>query len=127
MNNIPSEQSSIVNPEQVTSAINAAFAEFLAVESPIINSHQENTNLSRNNRTSISNSIRDISSSTSTSSSSSSSTITTTSSETTNLPRYKTLLDKYTTNNEQQNSNRRKRSISNDYNSSKRFRSSTGK
>ncbi len=65
------------------------------------------------------------------------------STDTTNLPRYKTLLEKYTPNNEQSNSttsnpttlvrnyfnpstsstNRRKRSISNDYNSSKRFRS----
>ena len=32
MNNIPHHKSSSVNPEQVASAINAAFAEFLSVE-----------------------------------------------------------------------------------------------
>lgn len=136
MNTIPST----INPEQVTSEINDAFADFIAVEPSILTPHQEtiplviDNNLSRNTRPSLRNGIRfyfyvinkifffllDSPSS------SSSTTL-----EATNLPRYISLLDKYTPNNEQQNSNssinRRKRSISNEYNASKRFRSSTGK
>jgi hypothetical protein len=43
MNGMPHHQTSTINPEQVTSAINAAFAEFIAVEpiTPTTN-HQEN-------------------------------------------------------------------------------------
>jgi hypothetical protein len=43
MNAIPHHQTSTINPEQVTSAINAAFADFIAVD-PITSTtnHQEN-------------------------------------------------------------------------------------
>ena len=46
MNAIPERQTSIVNPEEVRSAINAAFADFLAVEpsnpTSLIIHHQQN-------------------------------------------------------------------------------------
>ncbi|CAF4491561.1 unnamed protein product, partial [Rotaria sp. Silwood2] len=150
MSAIPHHQTTIANPEAVTSAINAAFAEFIADEpttTALLLHHQQNidstiltneithndNDLSRNSRPPTPYAV-----STHTYNDSSSSTSTT---NTTNLPRYKTLLDKYTPNNNQQslttsNSNnlienccntstssinQRKRPISNEYNSSKRF------
>lgn len=155
----------MMNPEQATSEMNAALAEFIAVESSsptttstttiptsrirhqrdldllpltteILSSHDA---LARNSRLTIPRSM-----STRTLDPSSSSPLTTTVAETTTLPRYKTLLD-YTRNNERQNlpnnhhhpatrlrnfynstttsTNRRKRSLSNEYNSAKRFHS----
>ena len=150
----------MMNPEQATSEMNAALAEFIAVESstttpistPRIH-HQEDLDilpltteilsshdtLSRNSRLTIPRPM-----STRTLNPSSSSPLTTTVAETTTLPRYKTLLD-YSRNNERQNltnhhhhpttrlrtyfnpsttsTNRRKRSLSNEYNSAKRFHS----
>ncbi|CAF1056344.1 unnamed protein product [Rotaria sordida] len=150
MSTIPQHQKSVVNPEEVTSAINAAFAEFLAVEpttTALLLHHQQNidstilTNEITHNDNDLSRNSRPptpyaVSTHTYNDSSSSSSTT-----NTTNLPRYKTLLDRYTSNNNQQslitsNSNnrienycntstssinQRKRPISNEYNSSKRF------
>ncbi|CAF0822251.1 unnamed protein product [Rotaria sp. Silwood1] len=150
MSAIPQHQTSIVNPEEVTSAIHAAFADFLAAEpttTALLLHHQQNidstilTNeITHNDNDSTRNSRPPtpyaISTHTYNDSPSSSSTT-----NTTNLPRYKTLLDKYTPNNNQQNLttsnsnnlmenycntstssiNQRKRPISNEYNSTKRF------
>lgn len=154
-----------MNPEQATSAMNAALADFIAVESSTTTTtipiprihHQENLDivpltpeilgnhddLSRNSRLTLSHPISTRTFETSSSSSP------TTVAETTTLPRYKTLLGKYARNNQQNNStnenptaqirtyfnaptsstNRRKRSLSNEYNAAKRFhalQSSTG-
>ena len=153
-----------MNPEQATSAMNAALADFIAGEPSTTTTtpiprihHQENLDivpltpeslanhddLSRNSRLTISHSMSTRTFDTS------SSTSPTTVAETTTLPRYKTLLDKYSRNNQQSNStndnpaarirnyfnaptsstNRRKRSLSNEYNAAKRFhalQSSTG-
>lgn len=156
-----------MNPEQATSAMNAALADFITGEpsttttTPISRiHHQENLDivpltpeilanhddLSRNSRLTIS---HPMSTRTFDTSSSTSSSLPTTVAETTTLPRYKTLLEKYSRNNQQSNStndnptarirnyfnaptsstNRRKRSLSNEYNAAKRFhalQSSTG-
>jgi hypothetical protein len=163
MNAIPHHQPSAVNPEQVTSEINAAYAAFLAAEPTtpptLFTHHQENVDtipltteiipinndLLRTSRPPTPYTITTNSHSDSPSSSSSTT-------DSTNLPRYKTRLDKYAPNNDQSSSttttsnsntllrnffnsstsstNRRKRSVSNEYNTSKRIRSlqsSTGK
>ncbi|CAF3343706.1 unnamed protein product [Rotaria socialis] len=154
MNDIPQHPTSIANSEEVTSAINAAFAEFLAAEptttsTTVILPHQQTIDSTRltNDITnkdsdrlssSSSRSSAPYTASTYTHNDSSSSSLTT---NATNLPRYKTLLDKYTPNDDLQdlpisNSNtpmenfcntstssstQRKRPRSNECNSSKRF------
>lgn len=141
MNILPSHQSSNVNPEPVTSAMNAAFAEFLSAEprnnTTFIRHQPETIDLTGDNQPSP------TSYAMSTHARNDSSTASSTA-DTSNLPRYNSLLDKYSSNSKQQTSssnsnsapsmtnlystststqNRRKRSIPNDFNnSSKRFR-----
>lgn len=129
MNILPSHQSSNINSEQVTSAINTAFAEFLSNESTTnvtrITHQPETIDLTDDNQLPTPYRHNDSSTASSTA-------------DTTNVPRYNTLLDKYSSNSSSSSSNssmnnfyntststqtRRKRSISNDFHdSSKRFR-----
>jgi hypothetical protein len=121
MSAVQQHQSSIVSPEEVASAMNAAFAEFLAVEpaaaaAALLIHHQQNMNptvqsfndfltntnthtsndLTRNGRppTPYAVTTHTYSDSSSASSSTSSTSSSSSSTSNTSLPRYKTLLDK---------------------------------